>query len=226
MTLFWKTLYALAIFSVFAPSAHGQAVQDSKFLLQAGAGVSGLYAPSFSKWSETISSEPSDDFHASLGLESTAQVRIATDFWIGAQVSYLRTDKSLEQFSYKQSSLTATLFQPALLVSFIPNEFLKQNALVRASFGAGPVFAGVTTDFETEADYSGLGAGVFLQGEFGLPLTNLLFASFRAKLAGGLTGSLTHNAHTLSYIDTDGKTKEVKLSYFQAGVSIGIALLL
>ncbi|ACF15071.1 hypothetical protein Ctha_2622 [Chloroherpeton thalassium ATCC 35110] len=226
MNHFWKPLFALAIFSLYSLGASGQEVKDAKFLFQAGAGVSGLYAPAFSKWSETVTYEQSDDFHVSLGLEGAAQLRIATDFWLGAQVSYSRIDQSLDKFSYKQSSLTATLFQPAVFVSFIPNEFLKQKALVRASLGAGPVFAGITTDFETETDYSGLGAGIFLEGEFGLPLTNLLFASFRAKLAGGLTGSLTHNAKSLQYIDSDAKIKDVTLSYFQAGVSIGVALLL
>ncbi len=198
--------------------------QMPTLIVDAKAGIGAMIPPDFSRWSETVRLVRSPDVRTSLELGGSLLLRLNESLYGGADLSYTFFEDAIDATTgAQQLRLSASMFMPSAIVSFVPIEPLQSRALVKFTLGIGAILGTVSNTLATPQAYSTWGGALLTGFTFGLPLGQFVVATFNASLRAGLTGAAQNGNVRLEYLDSDRQVKPVTLTFLVGTICFGVA---
>jgi hypothetical protein len=221
----------LALLLVFSIPIYAQRKSDAtppiekaNLILDVKFGMAGVIVPDFANWSEVYRAAQSPTAFRTLELGGSGLGRLNEKYFVGIDASYLRYQEALNTLDFVQTSLSNSMLISSFIISIVPDEPLKDKALVKITGGLGFIYGSVSENAVLVVNtYHAYGIAALVDFTFGLALTNSTNATINASIRGGFTNNLKNGSGTLQYIDSDRITKPVSLSFISFGLRIGLA---
>lgn len=199
-------------------------VQSKRVLIDLTGGVSFTGTPVYSRWSEILLLKRSPDLRSALEVRLGVSVKLdefAPQQWaLGGEASYGFMQDVVDNYGgFRQAKLTATLFTLSPTLSYI---FSQQGAALTLTGGVGLLSGTIVQEFETTQTHTATGVNFSASATYGIALNQTFFALFGLGLRGGITGNAQNASGALEFIDIDGRTKPVTLSYYAVAVRLGV----